>query len=139
MAGISLDSRVEDYLDDKFQSTTDLDNLDELLANVEIQRNQLQSQLDDAVKELEEARRTADGRQGSLKERIEDFQKLQQSIDTRVKIAAASDAPSQAIARLQKPMKKLQTVELAQQYLVLLQDVESLRSEEHTSELQSQD
>lgn len=127
--GTNLDSRVEDYLDDKFQSTTDLDTLDELLANVELQRHQLQSQLDNAVKELDEARRTADGRQGSLAARIEDFQKLQHSIDVRVQIAAASDAPSRAIARLQAPMKKLQTVELAQKYLSLLQDVEALRTE----------
>ncbi|CAM1503847.1 Fc.00g014380.m01.CDS01 [Cosmosporella sp. VM-42] len=126
--GTSLDIRVEDYLDDKLQSTTDLENLDSLLANVEIQRNQLQSQLDNAVKELEEARRTADDRQGSLLARIDEFQKLQESIDIRVQIAAASDAPNQAIARLQQPMRKLQTVELAQKYLTLLQDVEKLQT-----------
>ncbi|KAF7548186.1 hypothetical protein G7046_g8765 [Stylonectria norvegica] len=125
----SLDIRVEDFLDDKLQSTTDLENLDSLLANVEIQRNQLQSQLDNALKELEEARHTADDRQGSLLSRIEDFQKLQQSIDIRVQIAAASDAPNQAIARLQQPMKKLKAVELAQKYLSLLQDVEKYRIE----------
>ncbi|KAM5352021.1 hypothetical protein ACJ41O_004744 [Fusarium nematophilum] len=127
--GTSLDIRVEDFLDDKLQSTTDLENLDTLLANVELQRNQLQSQLDTAVRELDEARRTADDRHGSLLARIEEFQKLQESIDVRVQIAAASDAPSQAIARLQVPIKKLQTVELAQNYLSLLQDVERLRSE----------
>lgn len=127
--GPSLDIRVEDYLDDRLQSTTDLEDLDSLLENVEIQRNQLQSQLDNAVKELEEARRTADDRQGWLIARIDEFQKLQESIDVRVQIAAASDAPSQAIARLQKPMKKLETVELTQKYLCLLQDVEKYRSE----------
>ncbi|KAF4979514.1 hypothetical protein FZEAL_4282 [Fusarium zealandicum] len=127
--GTSLDIRVEDFLDDKLQSSTDLENLDTLLANVELQRNQLQSQLDTAVRELDEARRTADDRQGSLLARIEEFQKLQESIDVRVQIAAASDAPNQAISRLQAPMKKLQAVELAQNYLSLLQDVENSRSE----------
>ena len=127
--GTTLDNRVEDYLDDKFQSTADLETLDELLANVETQRNELQKQLDNAVKELDKARRTAGSRQGSLKSQIDEFQKLQESIDRRVKIAAASDAPSQAIARLQAPMKKLETVELTQRYLVLLQDVERLRAE----------
>ncbi|KAL0939703.1 rint-1 family protein [Colletotrichum truncatum] len=125
----ALDIRVEDYLDDKLQSTTDLENLDSLLANVEVQRSQLQSQLDNAIKQLDEARRTSDDRQSSLSQRIHDFQELQRSIDIRVKIAAASDAPNQAIARLQRPMKKLQTIELAQKYLVLLQDVEKLRTE----------
>ncbi|TDZ34934.1 RAD50-interacting protein 1 [Colletotrichum spinosum] len=124
-----LDIRVEDFLDDKLQSTTDLENLDSLIAHVEYQRSQLQTQLDDAVKQLDEARRTADDRQSSLVQRIQDFQELQHSIDVRVKIAAASDAPNQAITRLQKPMKKLQTIELAQKYLLLLQDVEKLRAE----------
>jgi hypothetical protein len=125
----ALDIRVEDYLEDKLQSSADLDFLDELLANVETQRNQLQSQLDDAVKELEDARRTTDDRHGLLQERIDKFQQLQDSIDTRVQIAAASDAPSEAIARLQRPMQKLQAVELAKKYLKLLQDVEKWRSE----------
>ncbi|OHF01245.1 RINT-1 family protein [Colletotrichum orchidophilum] len=125
----ALDIRVEDFLDDKLQSTTDLENLDSLIANVEVQRSQLQSQLDNAIKQLDEARQTAGDRQSSLTQRIQDFQELQHSIDVRVKIAAASDAPNQAIARLQQPMKKLQTIELAQKYLTLLQDVENLRAE----------
>ncbi|KAK2590831.1 hypothetical protein QQS21_011495 [Conoideocrella luteorostrata] len=128
-SGQSIDLRVDDYLDDKLQSTADLDTLDELLANVETQRNQLQSQLDDAIKELEKAHCTTDDRNESLQKQIDEFNKLQHSIDTRVKIAAASDAPDEAIARLQRPMKKLQNVELAQKYLILLHDVEKLRSE----------
>ncbi|KAH6686818.1 RINT-1 family protein [Plectosphaerella plurivora] len=124
-----LDIRVEDYLDDKLQSTGDLENLDSLLANVETQRSQLQSQLDNAVKQLDEARLTSRDRRSLLERRITDFKDLQQSIDVRVKIAAASDAPNQAIARLQTPMRKLRTVELAQKYLSLVQDVEALRKE----------
>ncbi|KAK1476169.1 RINT-1 family protein [Colletotrichum cuscutae] len=125
----ALDIRVEDFLDDKLQSTTDLENLDSLIANVEVQRSQLQTQLDNAIRQLDEARQTAGDRQSSLAQRIQDFQELQHTIDVRVKIAAASDAPNQAIARLQQPMKKLQTIELAQKYLKLLQDVENLRTE----------
>lgn len=125
----SLDIRVEDFLDDKLQSAADLDALDELLASVETQRNQLQSQLDDAVQRLDEARHTAQSRQASLQERIHEFQQLQESIDERVQVAAASDAPSAAIARLQKPMKKLHAVDMAQKYLLLLQDVANLRAE----------
>ncbi|KAH7249766.1 TIP-1 family-domain-containing protein [Fusarium redolens] len=127
--GTSLDIRVEDFLDDKLQSTSDLENLDTLIANVELQRNQLQSQLDTAVKELEETRRTADDRQGSLAARIEEFQKLQESIDLRAQIYAASDAPDQAIERLKSPMNKIKAVERAQSYLVLLQDAEGFRAD----------
>ncbi|KAH0492963.1 hypothetical protein TgHK011_007888 [Trichoderma gracile] len=127
--GVSLDTRVEDYLEDKLQSTADLENLDELLNNVELQRNQLQSQLDDAVKQLDEARRIAEERQAELQTRISEFNEMHESIDRRVQIAAASDAPSEAIARLQKPMKQLQNVKLAQKYFMLLQDAERLRKE----------
>lgn len=124
-----VDIRVEDYLDDKLQSPSDLNALDELIANVELQRNQLQSQLDDAVKDLEDARRTTEDRHGAIETRISEFQELQDSIDVRVRIAAESDAPSEAIARLQAPMQKLQTVELTQRYLTLLQDAERLQAE----------
>ncbi|KAH6605965.1 hypothetical protein Trco_005118 [Trichoderma cornu-damae] len=127
--GSSLDTRVEDYLEDKLQSTADLENLDELLTNVELQRNQLQSQLDDAVKELQEARRIADDRQASLQTRIAEFSQLQESVDERVRMAAASDAPSDAIARLQKPMRQLHNVQLARKYFMLLQDAEGLRKQ----------
>ncbi|KAF4986645.1 hypothetical protein FGRMN_10739 [Fusarium graminum] len=127
--GTSLDIRVEDFLDDKLQSTGDLETLDTLIANVELQRNQLQLQLDTAVKELEETRRTADDRQGSLNARIEEFQKLQESIDIRAQIYAASDAPDQAIERLKSPMNKIKAVERAHSYLMLLQDAGNFRSE----------
>ncbi|RBR24142.1 uncharacterized protein FIESC28_03042 [Fusarium coffeatum] len=127
--GTSLDIRVEDFLDDKLQSFDDIEELDTLLENVELQRNQLQSQLDTAVKELEETRRTADDRQGSLTARIQEFQKLQESIDLRAQIYAASDAPDQAIERLKSPMNKIKAVERAQNYLILLQDTEKLRAE----------
>ncbi|KAI1385702.1 TIP-1 family-domain-containing protein [Hypoxylon trugodes] len=123
------DIRLEDYLDDKLQSTTDLESLDSLLASVEVQRNQLQTQLDDATKELEDARRAAQDRQGGLTWSIEEFHKLQESIDMRLKIVAESNAPDEAIRRLEQPMKQLHKVELAYQYVSLLQDVENLRLE----------
>ena len=128
-AGQTLDMRVEDFLDDKLQAPADLDTLDELLANVETQRTQLQSQLEDAVRELEFARRTTGDRHESLQRQIAEFNELQASIDVRVQEAAASNAPNEAIARLQQPMKKLQAVEIAQKYLILLQDVGNLQQE----------
>ncbi|TPX18210.1 uncharacterized protein E0L32_002719 [Thyridium curvatum] len=123
------DVRVEDYLDDQLQSSTDLDNLDDLLANVELQRGQLQTQLDTATRELEDARREADSRQGSLQEQIESFRELQRSIDVRLEIVAKSDAPDEAVRRLEAPMGQLRKVDLAYKYLLLLQDVEALAAE----------
>lgn len=125
---IEPDIRLEDYLDDKLQSTTDLENLDTLLASVEYQRSQLQSQLDDATKELEESRKSSADRQATLSSQIQEFQTLQKSIDVRLQILAASDAPDEAIRRLEQPMKQLHKVDLAHKYLLLLQDVEELRS-----------
>ncbi|KAK1766496.1 TIP-1 family-domain-containing protein [Phialemonium atrogriseum] len=125
---IEPDIRLEDYLDDKLQSTTDLENLDTLLASVEYQRSQLQSQLDDATKELEESRKSSADRQAALSSQIQEFQTLQKSIDVRLQILAASDAPDEAIRRLEQPMKQLHKVDLAHKYLLLLQDVEELRS-----------
>ncbi|KAI0381331.1 TIP-1 family-domain-containing protein [Hypomontagnella monticulosa] len=123
------DIRLEDYLDDKLQSTTDLESLDNLLASVEVQRSQLQAQLDHATKELEDARRSAEDRQDGLAKSIHEFNELQESIDARLKIVAESNAPDEAIRRLERPMKQLHKVELAYQYVSLLQDVEKLRLE----------
>ncbi|KAL7619613.1 hypothetical protein AAE478_010154 [Parahypoxylon ruwenzoriense] len=124
-----LDIRLEDYLDDKLQSTTDFESLDTLLANVEVQRSQLQAQLDHATRELQDARRAAEDRQGGIARSIEDFMQLQESIDARLKIVAESNAPEEAIRRLERPMKQLHKVELAYQYVSLLHDVENLRLE----------
>ncbi|RDA87038.1 hypothetical protein CP532_3221 [Ophiocordyceps camponoti-leonardi (nom. inval.)] len=125
----SLDMRVEDFLDDRLQSAADIDSLDELLASIDSQRDQLQSQLDEAIRALEDARRTALEHQASLTDRIDGFNELQRSIDLRVRVAAESDAPSEAIARLQRPMKRLNTVDLARRYLALVRHVESLRAQ----------
>lgn len=121
--------RLDDYLDDKLQYTTDLENLDDLLASVEEQRIHLQSQLDDATRSLEIARQSSDERQTSLQKQIDDFQTLQRDIDLRLQIVATSDAPDEAIRRLEGPMHKLAKVDLAHKYLSLLQDVETLREE----------
>lgn len=40
-----MDSRVQDYLDDKLQSSADLDSLDSLLANVKEQQDLLKKQV----------------------------------------------------------------------------------------------
>lgn len=125
----SDDMRLDDYLDDKLQYTTDLDNLDDLLASVEEQRAQLQSQLDSATSSLSTARQSTDERQAALQSQIDSFQTLQRDIDLRLQIVAASDAPDEAIHRLEAPLQQLGKVDLAHKYLLLLQDVETLRAE----------
>ncbi|KAK4098701.1 hypothetical protein N658DRAFT_499155 [Parathielavia hyrcaniae] len=121
------DIRVEDYLDDKLQSTTDFEQLDTLVSSVEHQRSQLQSQLDHATRELDEARRSSADRSAALAAQMADFDALQQSIDVRLRIIAQSDAPDDAIRRLEPPMRHLHKVDLAYRYLLLLHDVDALR------------
>lgn len=41
----TMDSRVQDYLDDKLQSAADLDSLDSLLENVRNQQDLLKTQV----------------------------------------------------------------------------------------------
>jgi hypothetical protein len=126
-AAMEYDIRLEDYLDDKLQSTADFEHLDTLLSSVELQRSQLQAQLDDASRELDEARRDADHRAAALDARVAQFNALQDRIDARMQSIAQSSAPDDAIRRLEPPMKQLRQVDLAYRYLVLLQDVEALR------------
>ncbi|KAI1170401.1 RINT-1 family protein [Nemania sp. FL0916] len=123
------DIRLEDYLDDKLQTTADLESFDSLIASVEVQRSQLQSQLDDAVRELEEARRSAQDREGVLLNSITEFEALQRGIDARLKIVASSVAPDDAIRRLEGPVRQLHKIELAYDYVSLLQDVAYMRLE----------
>lgn len=123
---MEADIRVEDYLDDKLQSAADFEQLDTLINSVEFQRTQLQSQLDDASKQLEEARRLTSDHQAALDAKIDEFERLQHSIDVRLKIVASSDAPDEAIRRLELPMKQLHKVDLAHRYLLLLQHVQGL-------------
>src|SRR5690606_35153674 len=47
----------------------------------------------------------------------------------RLAVASDSDAPNDAISRLEVPLKKLRAVKIAQKYLELLRDVDELRAE----------
>ncbi|KAJ2904561.1 hypothetical protein MKZ38_007760 [Zalerion maritima] len=125
------DIRLEDYLDDKLQSTTDLEtrNLSSLLETVESQRHALQTQLDQATRVLEKARSSSEDKQSVLLARIDEFQGLQRSIDLRRAIVAESDAPDVAVQRLSGPLSQLRRVDLAKRYVQLLQDVETWRGE----------
>ncbi|PHH52784.1 hypothetical protein CFIMG_003822RA [Ceratocystis fimbriata CBS 114723] len=124
-----VDMRIADYLDDKLQTLDDFSSLDELLASVEDQRDQLQRQLDSTINELDYARSAQDVEEASLNERIAEFQQLQKKIDESVATASTAAAPTEAIQRLQEPLRKIQTVELAQSYLELLQDAHDLKTQ----------
>ncbi|KIH89022.1 hypothetical protein SPBR_06608 [Sporothrix brasiliensis 5110] len=118
------DPRLEDYLDDKLQSTADLDTLDALLQGVNLQHDQLQTQLDDAARALEDARGAAASQRNALQVALAEFDGLEDDITRRLAVANAENAaPEAVVQRLTGPMEHLQRVTLAHDYLVLLQDV----------------
>ena len=125
------DMRLEDFLDDKLQSSTDLDsrNLSALLETVECQHNVLQTQLDEAARALEIARRSSKDRQALLRARLDEFEELQRSIDLRQSMVAQSDAPDMAVQRLSNPLDQLHRAEVARSYVATLADVEAWRVE----------
>ncbi|CAK7208387.1 hypothetical protein SCUCBS95973_000085 [Sporothrix curviconia] len=121
------DPRLEDYLDDKLQSTADLDTLDALLQGVNVQHSQLQAQLDDAARALDTARDDAARQRTSLQAAIAEFDSLEEDIQRRLAVANAEGAaPEAVVQRLTAPMEHLQRVTLAHDYLVLLKDVGEL-------------
>ncbi|CAK7240460.1 MAG: hypothetical protein STHCBS139747_001901 [Sporothrix thermara] len=121
------DPRLEDYLDDKLQSTADLDTLDVLLQSVNVQHDQLQAQLDDAARALDAARDDAARQRTSLQAAIAEFDSLEDDIQRRLAVANAEGAaPEAVVQRLTAPMEHLQRVTLAHDYLVLLKDVGEL-------------
>ena len=140
----SPDQRVVDYLDDRFQTASDLSTLPDVLASVETQRAQLQSQLDEAVLELDSARREEQIRSDALDVRIGELAALERSIDVRRTAVLATataatdddDKPSipdanAALARLEDPVRRLGRLDLALGYVRLLRDVAAWQAEAH--------
>ncbi len=126
------DLRLEDYLDDKLQSSADLDPsaLDALLVTVGEQNDQLQAQLDDTARELDAARAAAAARALSLQAAVAEFAAVDAAIGGRLEAMGENGeadgqggTPQALVQRLTPPMQQLRRVTLAHDYLVLLQDV----------------
>jgi hypothetical protein len=121
------DVRVGDYLDDKLQTLADLESLDSLLLNVRNQQSLLQRQLQDAQKDLDEARQASTGHVSSVKARAQQFNQEQRDIDQRLLVVTHSDTSDDAVRRFETSMEKLRKLDIAKQYVQLLKDVDSLR------------
>lgn len=143
------DIRVEDFLNDKIQTTSDLGDLDSLIASVERQKEQLEEQvripglewahvkllllmrtkLQHAQSELLQAKSASTNRTSLMLEQTQEFERQQSNVQKRLMIVTSSDTPEEATRKLNGPMEKLRKVELAQAYLEMLQDVEDFRTE----------
>ncbi|KAI9685280.1 MAG: hypothetical protein M1822_004653 [Bathelium mastoideum] len=120
-------TRVEDFLDNKLQSLADLETLDALLSDVQNQHNLLRKQLEDAEHNLHESKSAAEHHRAFIKGKAAEFQKGQDDIDRRLKIATGSDVSDDAIQRFEKSIDKLRQLDVANGYVELLREVNTLR------------
>ncbi|KAF4630599.1 hypothetical protein G7Y89_g7538 [Cudoniella acicularis] len=121
--------RLEDYLNDKIQTAADLGGLASLIVNVEIQKKQLEEQLQDARSQLDEAKKASANHTSLMLEQTQEFERQQDSVQKRLMIVTNSDTPEEATRRLKGPLEKLRRVELARSYVELLKDVNDLTKE----------
>ncbi|OCK84908.1 hypothetical protein K432DRAFT_378152 [Lepidopterella palustris CBS 459.81] len=121
--------RVSDYLDDKLQTLGDLDSLQSLLSNIRNQHGLLKKQLEDAGKDLQEAKKASQSHQASLQEQARQFSREQDDIDGRLKIITGSKTSDEAVPRFESSMDKLRRLDVANGYVELLKGVDVLSKE----------
>ena len=126
MASVSFDIRIEDYLNDKLQTSADLESLDSLLENVKARQNVLKQQLEDAVKTLDEVNTASQIHSAKVLQQAENFQKYQADIDRRLLIVTRSETSDDAVRKFESSMNKLQRLEITQKYMETLREVDNL-------------
>lgn len=122
-----MEARVQDFVDDKLQSATDLESLDELLFNVKQQQDLLKQQLDDARREHQHAHQAAQEHTQLIESQAHDFQGKQEDIDRRLLIVTQSDTSDDAVQKFETSMERLRKLDVATGYIELLKDVDVLR------------
>ena len=121
------DGRVHDFLDDKLQTAGDLDSLDALLANITTQHGLLKQQLDDAQRNLHDAKHTQHEHHQQLQQKAAAFRREQQDIDRRLMVITASETSDEAVPRFEAVLGTLQRLDVASGYIELLGEVDVLR------------
>ncbi|KAL2039510.1 hypothetical protein N7G274_007782 [Stereocaulon virgatum] len=129
MADEERDIRVEDYLNDKLQNSTDLANIDALLEDVKAQQNLLQKQLQEAKGTLDESTKASRTHSNNLRERAKKFKSQQADIDRRLLIVTRSETSDDAVRKFDASMESLRKLDVAKGYMELLTEVENLSSE----------
>lgn len=124
---MAVDTRLEDYLQDKLQTSADLETLDGLLQQVREQQALLRAQLEDAEAEARKADATSKQYVLDIEQKSKSFQKTQSDIDRRLLIITQSDTSQDAVKRFEASLAKLRRLELANGYLGLLAEVDRLR------------
>lgn len=120
-------TRVADFLDDKLQTTADLDSLDDLLAKIHSQHGLLKAQLQEGQRDLHDAKQAAHDHHAHLQQRAEAFRHHQADMDRRLMVMTASETSDEAVPRFQAVLDTLHRLDVAHGYLELLADVDVLR------------
>ncbi|KAJ4350620.1 hypothetical protein N0V95_004579 [Ascochyta clinopodiicola] len=124
-------ARVLDFLDDKLQTPGDLDSLDALLANITAQHGLLRQQLDDAQRDLDDAKHRQHAHHAQLQHKATAFRRDQHDIDRRLQVITASDTSDDAVPRFEAVLATLERLDMASGYLELLADVDELSKQAH--------
>ncbi|MCJ1398688.1 hypothetical protein MMC11_001889 [Xylographa trunciseda] len=108
-----LDIRVEDYLNDKLQTYTDLENLDSLLQTVKEQQVLLRNQLRDAEATLHNVSKDSKEHSANLQKKVDYFNRQQVTIDRRLLIVTQSETSDDAVQKFDASMEKLRKLDVA--------------------------
>ncbi|KAL6705305.1 hypothetical protein ACN47E_007115 [Coniothyrium glycines] len=135
----AVSERVADFLEDKLQTPADLDSLDALLASIHAQHGLLKQQLDDAQRDLDDAKLRAHHHHQALSHRADAFRRDQADIDRRLLVIAASDTSDDAVPRFDAVLDSLHRLDVATGYLGLLSHVDVLSKHAHAQLHQSND
>jgi RAD50-interacting protein 1 len=128
-----VESRIDDYLNDKLQTLADLDNLDTLLENVQRQQALLQDQLDEARRSHEDAAKAASSRAAAVQLKSDSLRQRQADIDNTLIKMTKSETSEDASRAFNASMSKLSKLEVASGYIDLLQEVDKLGEEARSS------
>ncbi|MCJ1311402.1 RAD50-interacting protein 1 [Agyrium rufum] len=128
-ASIDRAVRVEDYLNDKFQTEDDLDNIESLLEDVKKQQTLLQDQLRDAHTALDAASKASKEHSSTLQQEIDCFKHQQTDIDRRIQIVTQSEVSDDAVKKFNSSMETLHRYDVAKGYIETLKVVDRLSAE----------
>jgi hypothetical protein len=124
------DVRVQDYLNDKFQTLSDLDSFDTLITTVQTQQQQLRDQLVPAKEAAISAQNAYSSHSSKLFGAVESFERTQISIDSRLAATfSTGTAADDAADQFKAVMEKLQRLDIAKGYVAMLLQVHELSEE----------
>ncbi|KAI5820175.1 TIP-1 family-domain-containing protein [Pyronema omphalodes] len=127
----TTDVRVQDYLNDKFQTLADLEQLNSLLESVQKQQTQLREQLAGAETTVNTTRTELTAHSAKLNEKVNEFQVNQEIIDKRLQATTAAETATEAAEQFGATIEKLHRLDVAEGYVKLLKQVDDLSKEAH--------